>query len=275
MKKQIVFIFVLALIGLTSFAQQKQKPGWIYNKPTPANNSYLYVVESATGLTELEARNQAFARLFQSTAMRLGQPIDSEEINRAVQSGKEFNVISAHYNIPINKVCEYVEKNAGGYRVYILCQAAKAGNIIVEFDDFNGCHDVKPFKNSTALLKSVFVPGLGQMGKRHTTEGVITLGSEVLLLGGGLITKLSANKQLDIMKNANTYYSDYIAARDKYNALKTTNTICYVAAAAVYAFNLYRAYSLRPIYSDDFAFNPVVISTDNNLAMGISLTYKF
>ena len=119
MKKQIVLTITLALLGLSSFGQDK--PGWIYNKPTPENNSYLYVVESATGTNELEARNQAFARVFQSTAMRLGQPINSDEINRAVQSGKDFNVISAQYNIPINKVCEYTEKNAGGCRVYILC----------------------------------------------------------------------------------------------------------------------------------------------------------
>lgn len=274
MKRPILLTLVIALMALASFAQEK--PGWIYNKPTPTNSSYLYVVESATGTSELEARNQAFARVFQSTAIRLGQPINSDEINRAVQSGKDFNVISAQYNIPINKVCEYTEKNAGGYRVYILCQAARAGNIVVDFDyEFNGCYDVRQYNNETALLKSVFVPGLGQMGKRHITEGIITLGSEVLLLGGGLVTKLSANQQLDIMRDSNTSYTDYMMARDNYEVLKTTNTICYAAAAAVYVFNLYRAYSLRPIYSDSFAFNPVVMPTDNSFALGVSLTYKF
>ena len=128
MKKRFLLIFILAMIATASFAQDK--PGWIYNKPKPSNNTYLYVVESATGISELEARNQAFARVFQSTAMRLGQPIDSEEINRAVQNGTDFNVISAQYNIPINKVCEYTEKAKDSYRVYILCQVAKAGNII-------------------------------------------------------------------------------------------------------------------------------------------------
>ena len=274
MKKKIVLTIALMLVGIASFAQEK--PGWIYNKPTPTNSSYLYVVESATGTSELEARNQAFARVFQSTAMRLGQPINSDEINRAVQSGKDFNVISAQYNIPINKVCEYTEKNAEGCRVYILCQAARAGNIVVDFDyEFNGCYDVRQYNNGMALLKSVFVPGLGQMGKHHNTEGIITLGSEVLLLGGGLLTKLSANQQLDIMRDANTSYTDYMIARDNYEILKTTNTICYAAAAAVYVFNIYRAYSLRPIYSDSFAFNPVVMPANNSFALGVSLTYKF
>lgn len=274
MNKRFFFNLILTLIGLTSFSQEK--PGWIYNKPVPENNSYLYVVESAMGLTELEARNQAFARVFQSTAMRIGQPINSDEINRAVQNGTDFNVISAQYNIPINKVCEFTEKQPNGYRVYILCQVARAGNTIVDFDyEFNGCHDVKQYKNSTALLKSIFVPGLGQMGKHHTKEGVITLCGEAVLLGGGLATYYSAQNQLAIMKNANTSYTDYMSARSKYNTMRTANTICYAAAAAVYVFNLYRAYSLRPIYNDSFAFDPVLMPTDNSMAMGVSLTYKF
>ena len=274
MKAKHCFIFILSLMALGSFAQDK--PGWIYNKPMPANNSYLFVVESAMGLTELEARNQAFARVFQSTAMRIGQPINSDEINRAVQNGTDFNVISAQYNIPINKVCEYTEKQPNGYRVYILCQVARAGNTIVDFDyEFNGCHDVKQYKNSTALLKSVFVPGLGQMGKHHTKEGVITLCSEAVLLGGGLATYYFAQNQIAIMKNANTSYTDYMLARSKYNTMRTVNTICYAAAAVVYAFNLYRAYSLRPIYSESFAFDPVLMQTDNSMAMGVGLTYKF
>ncbi len=274
MKKQNIITIVFVLIGLSSFAQEK--PGWIYNKPTPTNSSYLYVVESATGTSELEARNQAFARLFQSTAMRLGQPINSDEINRAVQSGKDFNVISAQYNIPINKVCEYTEKNAEGCRVYILCQAARAGNIVVDFDyEFNGCYDVRQYNNTTALLKSALLPGLGQIGKRHITEGVITLLGEVVLLGGGVGSYMMAQNQLDIMRNVNTNYTDYMTARDKHSTLKTVNIACYSAAAALYAFNLYRAYAARPKYSDSFAFNPVIMPADNSMAMGICLTYKF
>ena len=99
------------------------------------------MVESAFGKSEIEARNQAFARVFQSTAMRLGQPISSDEINRAVQSGKSFDVISRQYNVPINKVCEYAENKSGNFRVYILCQVAKAGNIPVQFDGFNDCYE--------------------------------------------------------------------------------------------------------------------------------------
>lgn len=129
-----IFVFVASV----SFAQRV--PDWVTNKPTPTNDTYLYVVESAFGTTEIEARNQAIARVFQSTAMRIGQPINSEEINRAVQRGAAFDVISRQYNIPINKVCEYTENKSGVYSVYILCQVAKAGNTSVHFDEYNGCY---------------------------------------------------------------------------------------------------------------------------------------
>ena len=273
MKTRLLILFFV-LIGMVSLAQEK--PGWIYNKPKPENNTYLYVVEAATGDTELEARNQAFARVLQSTAMRLGQPINSDEINRAVQSGKDFNVISAQYNIPINKVCEYTEKQSDTYRVYVLCQVAKAGNIIVDFDyEFNGCHDVKQYGNGAALLKSMFIPGMGQMGKRRYGEGVFTLLTELVLVGGGVGSYMMAQNQLDIMRNPNTDYTKYMAARETYGTLKTINVACYGAAAALYVFNLYRAYAARPKYSDNFAFNPIVMPSDNSMAMGVSLTYKF
>lgn len=273
MKKRIGVMVIYVLISIASFAQEK--PGWIYNKPVPANNSYLYIVESATGLTELEARNQAFARVFQSTAMRIGQPISSDEINRAVQSGTNFDVISAQYNIPINKVCEYTEKQKTGYRVYILCQAAKSGNILVEFDDFNGCYDMKNYKNSTALLRSAIIPGLGQMGKNRYGEGLLTLTTEVVLVGGGIGSYVMANKQKEIVFGEETTQNGFLEAKEKYNTLRTINIASWSAAAALYVYNLYRAYTIRPKYRKDIAFNPVIMPNAFDLAYGVCLTYYF
>lgn len=139
MKNRIILTSILALLALSGMAQKL--PDWIINKPTPTNSTYLYVVESATGKTEMEARNRAIGEVFRSTAMRIGQPFDSEEINRALQRGTEYYVISSQYNIPINKVCEYTDNKTSPCRVYVLCQVAKAGNIHVEFDDFNACYE--------------------------------------------------------------------------------------------------------------------------------------
>lgn len=139
MNKRIFILVVLVMSVISGVAQRL--PNWVINKPMPNNGTYDYVVEWATGATELEARNQAIARVFQSTAMSIGQPYDSEEINRAVQRGTDYGVISATYNIPIKKVCEYSEQKQSTFRVYVLCQVAKAGNIRPSFDDFNACYE--------------------------------------------------------------------------------------------------------------------------------------
>ena len=139
MKNRIIITSLLILYVGSAMAQKL--PNWVTNKPMPTNSTYEYVVEWATGSTELDARNQALARVFQSTAMRIGQPFDSEEINRAVQRGDDYGVISAKYNIPIKKVCEYAEQKQSTFRVYVLCQVARSGNIRPIFDDFNACYE--------------------------------------------------------------------------------------------------------------------------------------
>lgn len=139
--KRCLYLILFSLCFLQLTQAQGTPPNWVRRIPNPTNSTYLYVMESAEGTSEISARNQAFARVFQSTAMRLGQPINSDDINRAVQRGTSFDVISRQYNIPINKVCEYTVFDKGRYVVYILCQVAKAGNISVQFDQFNNCYE--------------------------------------------------------------------------------------------------------------------------------------
>lgn len=254
MNKRIVVTIVFMLISIASFAQEK--PGWIYSKPKPENNTYLYVVESATGSTELEARNQTFARVLQSTAMRLGQPINSNEINKAVQSGKSFEVISSQYNIPINKVCEYAEKTREGYRVYVLCQVAKAGNVFADFDyGYSGCYDVKGYKDGTALLMSALIPGSGQMSKRRYGEGVVMLFAECGFAAGAILS--------------------HHAVENGWGALESLEYVSIGGMAVVYVFNLYRAYTVKLKYKNSFAMAPTAIPVGSDMAYGVSFTYSF
>jgi len=172
MKKKIVFTFVLAMFVLSGTAQKL--PDWIINKPTPTNSTYLYVVESATGQTEMQARNRALGEVFRSTAMRIGQPFNSEEINSALQRGTEYYVISSQYNIPINKVCEYTDNKTSPCRVYVLCQVAKVGNIRVEFDDFTSCYEnVNTYVADEALYVNGFT--ISKKGKTLSDHEIRTM----------------------------------------------------------------------------------------------------
>ena len=280
MQKQIILTFVLVLIGLASLAQER--PGWVSNKPKPSNDTYLYVVESASGSTEIEARNQTFARVLQSTAMRIGQPINSDEINKAVQSGQSFEVISSQYNIPINKVCEYTEKNEDGYRVYVLCQVAKAGNAYADFDyDYGGCYDVKGYKNSTALIMSMFLPGSGQMSKRRYGEGILTLLAELDLAVGALacyITKQQLQAEIENYNiSGHVPYSSWnvYSATEDIESFTIGMKACLGVAATLYVFNLYRAYTAKPRFRKNIALAPTAIPVGSDMAYGVSFSYSF
>lgn len=273
MKRTFIYLSLLVL-GVACLAQE---PDWVNNLPATDNNTFIYVREYAVGNTLNEARNQAIARIMQSTALRIGQPFDSEQVFKDLQAGKGVEVISSTYNIPINKVCEYSTKMKNNqYKVYVLCQAAKAGNIAVRFEDFNQCDTRKQYNNGLALLSSVFIPGLGQMNKRHYVEGVLTLFSELLLAGTGTYLYFKAQDRLDIMRKDNVTYKDFSNAKTDYDNFRTASYIVWGVAGALYVFNLYRALTLHPKYKESLAFTPVILPDYNNdLCLGFNISLKF
>lgn len=271
-------ISILICVMCMAFAVHAQdKPAWTVKLPKATNNTYMYVCEYAIAGSETEARNQAIARVFQNAALRIGQPIESDKIFEAVQKGGDLTVISRQYNIPIYKVCEYVEKvQVYSYRVYVLCQVAVSGNLTPQFDyNFRGCNDSKQYSNGLAVLKSVFIPGLGQMGKRHYAEGALTLTGELALAGGAVTMYYLGKQQVQIIKSGDLSYNDYLSAQKKYNSYRAANIALWSTAAVLYAFNLYRAGTARPRYKDNLSFSPTVIPVNGNLSPGLNLTYKF
>ena len=268
MNKQYVITFVIALMSLTIVAQER--PNWIDRPPRAKNSTYVYDVEKALGNTEREARNQAFAQELQKVAFRIGVAFNAREINDAVQNGKSFEVISRDFNIPVNKVCEYTERIGNGYRVYILCQAAKVGNITVQYDEFTKCYD-----KNYALLKSVLVPGWGQYSKGRYGAGTMIILGEVASLGAGAATYFMAQDKLKIMHDSNVSYSDFKAAKESYDNLMTMNTICWGAAAGVYVFNVVHAGLAKPKHNSAYAFRPNVFNANGELAVGATLSYQF
>ena len=156
-----------------------------------------------------------------------------------------------------------------------LVSAVKTDNfteaISKNFDyEFNGCYDIKGYKNSTALIMSAIIPGAGQMSKRRYGEGVITLLSEMCLATGAFVVYNVADSRLAVMKEEGN-----IERLNLYNTLKTVNYACLGSAAALYAFNLYRAYTAKPRYSRNLAFIPTAVPVGYDMAYGVSLTYSF
>ncbi|MBR3567676.1 MAG: hypothetical protein IKN94_05325 [Salinivirgaceae bacterium] len=274
-KRCLTLLVCCLLISVSALAQTR--PDWIHKLPKAKNNTYRYAVESAIANSENNARNQAIGRVFQTTGNRLGQPVDMAEISRAVQRGDNYDVISRTFNIPINKVCEYTERlSNGSYRVYVLCQVAEKGNIQVQWTTYNECNVTQEFKNGNALLKSAFIPGLGQIGKRHYVEGTLTLISEAALAGAGTLCYLTAQDKLDIMHSDNVSYEDFANARTDYNRLRDASYVIWGAAAGLYVFNLFRAFTMQPKYKDGISLNPVILQDEKAMmAPGVAMRVRF
>lgn len=252
--------------------QAGREPSWLTTLPKAGNETYMYVREAGEGATYNDAFNQAVARVFQSTANRIGQPFDGQKINNALQSGTTIEYISRQYNIPINKVDDYeVILKDGSHRVFVLCQVAVAGNIQPQWDIYRPEGDIS---NSTALFRSL-IPGLGQIGKGYTGEGVVTLLGEVALVGGGLGCYFMAQDRLHTMNDYTTTYNDFDAARKSYRTLQTTSYICWGAAGALYIYNLIRSYTMKPKSFSAVVWEPSLISVPNSVAPSLSLTLSY
>ena len=211
--------------------------------PKPGNETYIYVRESGEGATVNDALAQAMVRVFQSTANRLGQPYDSQKVLKE-----------------------------GTYWVYVLCQVASMGNVTPVWDRV-GMNSRTA--NWVALAKSTVVPGLGQMGKDHFTEGLITLVGECALVGSGIACYNVAQNQLDIMRTPDISVDDFVAASNKYSTVQTVSYISWGMAGALYLFNLIRAFTVQPKSNYDLSFQPTLIATPNNVSPMVGITLRF
>lgn len=267
-----ILIIVLLLMGLGSFAQDK--PGWIYTKPKPENSTYLYDMELGMGKTSKEAENDAFAKVFRFAAMQVGQAFESNEINKALQNGTDYNVISAQYNLPINKVCEYLERNGGEWTVYILCQVAARGDITVLWSDFTQCD--RQGVDNMAVLKSALVPGLGQFHKGQTGKGIGFLVGEAVSVGGIVAGQSMRHSYINKMNNTNNARLKKQYA-DKANMFTTVRNISIGVAAAVYVWNVLDAIISRgrdhSVRKNSTSWNLIPVVTDESVAF--SVNYNF
>lgn len=308
--KRNLLLCILGCLTLITYAQPKQlkfRPDWCFEVPRPENATYFYAKETGEGLTKSEAMNQAMARVFFSTANRLGQPISTASINDAVQKGESYEVIARTMNIPVNKVCDFFEQNEkdNSWTCYVLCQVAKDAITDAMFEPFDKCRSHAKFDeikasiakqdsikkvqeqnaqkkvNARAIAASTFIPGVGQMLKGHGGAGFGFLLSELALFGGGTACYFIADKQNNLMMQRDISYDDYINAMN----LKKTHNIamycCFGAGAALHIVNMCHAYlcSDKKLTKTLSAFEPTIIPINEysqpNYALGISWHHDF
>ena len=261
----LLFVFTFLTIGL--FAQS---PKWIRILPQPENDTYLYVVEYATANNESDARNQAMARVFQSTANRLGQPFNSAEINDAVMKGTDYSVISRNYNIPINKVCEYTEELANGYKVYVLCQVAKAGNKAVRWSYFGDCGKGR----SNSMVGPSFIPGMAQIKKGQTAKGVCFIAGEIVFIGGAVVSQCMVTSNVNKLGSTHNSSLKYQYTKNA-NTWATVRNVSIAGAVAVYLWNVIDGIAAKGEQHVMYGHNISVAPYADFNSTGIAFNFKF
>lgn len=270
--KRTVFIILLTMVSVAAWGT-KRLPSWMNELPKAGNSTIMYVREAGEGSTLTEAVNQAMLRVLQSTANRIGRQFDIQAVDEALAGGSDYQTLSRQYSIPINKVDQCERKlRDGTYRVWVLCQVATSGNVQPQWEELKGTGDDRP---GIALVKSMFVPGLGQIGKGHVAEGTITMVGDVALIGGAVGCYYMAKDKLNVMRDPQVTYDDFTAAQKSYNTLRTTSYILWGAAAGVYVFNLVRAVTAKPRRTDMLTVAPSVMPTEDGFTPSLSLTFNF
>lgn len=310
MRKFISFVLLLLAMMAGSYdlyAQAKRRPlpDWVFEKPERSNITFYYHVERGFGETETEARNAAYTQAFMQVALKLGIPLNTEDISEAVASGTNVKMLSQRFTIPMNVACytSRRDEETGGWNYWLLCQIPEVGYADrARFDDFNECFKFDKYNefkekreaekerqkqdslrivrsnNAKALAASIFIPGAGQMVKRHYVEGSLTLIGEVALLGAGVGTYFGAKQQTKIMNSYGIDYATYQAAQKAKPVYQGVSYTCFGLAAILYGVNLWRAYTIEP-KQHNYAFYPTIIpvenTTNSNYALGLGATIKF
>ncbi len=248
-------------------------PSWMNELPTPGNDTYLYVRESGEGVSVDAAQNQAMARVMQTTANRIGQPFDARSVNDYLNNGTSFDVISRQFNVPINKVAQYdIKLGNGNYRVYVLCQVARTGNIVPVWETLRRTGESN---NWTALAKSAVIPGLGQMGKGRYGAGIATLVGEISLIGVGVGSYLLAQDRLGVIRSSQVSYPDFVNARQSYNTLFAVNRAAWCAAGVLYVYNLVRAFTIQPRGANTLSLAPSILIMPDAATPFFGMVYNF
>jgi hypothetical protein len=263
MLRKIICICLLLGYTITVYSQELRE----FAEPTPSSfdPAYQYWKEGATTNDGVIVVNSAIriSKFNLKRGRSLAWKVDPNNRNRYLLIVKPTNDEYYFYEI---------EVVADGFKpTSFKTGAIGAGGYAYSCWDIN---ELAPPKTNALWY---IVPGLGQIELENKPEGFATIAGETLLLGGGIVSSISAKKQLEIMRDVDVSLEDFMTAKNKYNTLKAVNVTCYVGAAALYGFHLYRVYHLsKKAKSKRYAsLTPTIMPSSETVAFGLSLNLNF
>lgn len=244
-----VFLFLL-ICSNTILAQnilrksESLRPTWLANRtPQPTNSSFHYQLTEGDGKTLEEARQSCLQQLsgYVEQSWKISEKstkeVQSNEMNGKLQ---ESSLFTFHYTVDggtvevlATKYDEYWEclqyPDGIGYRCYTLFGIAD-----VDSPSFDHLTFTRKY-GARGLVRSIFIPGWGQMYKGSTVKGVCILGGEALLAGGIIIAENMRNSYIKKMKEQPKHQQTYNTKADNWSNIRNGFI---GAAVALYVYNI-------------------------------------
>jgi hypothetical protein len=257
--------------------------------PKVDNQTYYLKELQGEGKTPIEARENAINSLISDIASSKGVTItgndiseiksqstrsankQNEEITSTFQS--TYNIKTNGFNAAFEIMDVFWEESRIGNKSVFLCWVL----FEVAFDPNTKKFDKIQFTTNygaVAILKSAIVPGWGQFSKMQKVKGLTIFGSEVVMLGMGI---LSDNMRVDFITKMNntrdvSYKKQYLNLAGNWENVRNVSL---VAAGAVYVYNIIDAAvskgEKKYVYNNKVSLIPQY----NQNTVGLSLVYNF
>lgn len=286
-----VALCIVFPLGMHLNAKSKShsiKPQWINNLPESTNNTYRFVSVESEGYNLSEAR--AGSKVVLVNTIEHDEHVVVSDVytdsTRTLYNNNKYTYTSDEkYILKIEtvtedvllhteKVAEYWEDfESNGQkkkRLYSLFMVQRP-NRTANFDDVK----LTTKYGMRGFVRSMIVPGWGQIYKGSAVKGGFILGGAVAVAAGIIITE---NTRADYIKKMHEQPKFADVYNSKATDWETARNVCIGAAAALYIYNLVDAVAAdgaeRAIVkkrNNNFSFAPVVTSDGG----GFSLVYKF
>ena len=278
MKKLYLSIFVLLIVF--SLNAQKvidsssiKRPSWL--KETPTGKYFKYYSGMSSSKNSLdEAKNLAISDVISEIIIGNEIYVESEittiegetETELISRITKEIKLKGKTTSVKgLEKEEEYWEsvqtKTDILYRYWILMKIPQKEYINYDFSKI----DLNRNYGTTPLIKSIFVPGWGQIHKKETTKGVLLLSGFAVTLTSGIITYNISSSYADDAKTANgadwiEYYNDL---SDQYYLASMAS---FVLTGAIYGYNIFDSISSK---------GAKIYASNNNLFLSFNKDSQF
>lgn len=286
--KQILFTLLLLSASGWTMAQQvvsrsePKRPDWLaHHTPAPSNNSFVYHITETVHENLDEARGSALQQL--STYIEQTNHITGSAESRIEKTSTgESERYRFHYtvqgepvSITFEKKDEYWEyisypNGSNAYRCYTLYAVAKKHSG-AKFDPLTFSRKY----GARGAVRSLIIPGWGQMHKGSTAKGIVILAGEAALIGGVVFTENERASYEKLKYENPSLMKEYSTKVENW---ETARNVCIGAAAALYIYNLVDALVANGRKrttvnkASHFAMIPALL---DNSTYGISLTYNF